>query len=136
MPPFALVPAYRSQLPTSSSEAVVIIAGLGPPLFRVQMTKLGDRLVIGVLGAGIISSPSEFDINLRTNTAESEEIASAHPIDSAFGDIEILCRRCRDGREGQPLQATISDMKLDVWIYPYAAGAPTSQLTTIFSNTS
>lgn len=40
IPPLALVPAYRSQLPTSSNPAVVTMAGLGPPLLRTQMTKL------------------------------------------------------------------------------------------------
>lgn len=52
MPPFALVPAYLSQLPTSRRVAVVIIAGLGPPLFKIQITMLGIWLVNGILGAG------------------------------------------------------------------------------------
>jgi hypothetical protein len=38
MPPWAFVPAYRIQLPTSRSVAVVMMAGLGPPLLRVRMT--------------------------------------------------------------------------------------------------
>lgn len=46
MPPFALVPAYLSQFPTSSSAAVVMIAGFGPPLFRIQMTRLVIWLMI------------------------------------------------------------------------------------------
>lgn len=53
MPPFALVPAYLSQFPTSRSVAVVIIAGLGPPLFKIQITMLGIWLVNGILGAGV-----------------------------------------------------------------------------------
>lgn len=40
MPPFALVPAYRIQFPTSTRMDVVMMAGLGPPLFRVSMTSL------------------------------------------------------------------------------------------------
>lgn len=52
MPPFALVPAYLSQLPTSRSVAVMIIAGLGPPLFKIQITMLGIWLVNGILRAG------------------------------------------------------------------------------------
>ena len=54
MPPLALVPAYLSQLPTSRSAAVVIIAGLALLLFRIQMTMLGIWLVDGILGADFI----------------------------------------------------------------------------------
>ena len=55
MPPLALVPAYLSQLPTSRSAAVVIIAGLALLLFRIQMTMLRIWLVNGILGADFIS---------------------------------------------------------------------------------
>lgn len=37
---------------------------------------------------------------LRTNSTEGEEIGSAHPVNSALRDIEVLGGRCRDGREG------------------------------------
>lgn len=40
MPPFAFVPPYRIQFPHRSRTAAVIIDGLGPPLFKVHMTKL------------------------------------------------------------------------------------------------
>lgn len=59
MPPFALVPAYRSQLPTSSREAVVIMAGLGPPLFKTQMTNLYHRSVSSGLFSILISTRIE-----------------------------------------------------------------------------
>lgn len=42
MPPFALAPAKRIQLPTRRRDEVTIMAGLGPPLLRVTMTIL-DR---------------------------------------------------------------------------------------------
>jgi hypothetical protein len=58
MPPFALVPAYLSQLPTSRSVAVVIMAGLGPPLFSIQMTMLGISLMNGIPGADLFSFAS------------------------------------------------------------------------------
>lgn len=51
MPPFARVPAYRSQLPTSRRVAVITIAGLGPPLFKIQMTRL--RLLLWGFAAGL-----------------------------------------------------------------------------------
>lgn len=38
MPPRALVPAYRIQFPINRSAEVEMIAGLGPPLLRVQIT--------------------------------------------------------------------------------------------------
>lgn len=60
MPPFALVPAYLSQFPTSRSVAVVIIAGLGPPLFRIQITMLGIWLVNGDTWSGGLSCFSCF----------------------------------------------------------------------------
>jgi hypothetical protein len=56
MPPFALVPAYLSQFPTSRSVAVVIMAGLGPPLFRIQMTMLGILLMNVIPGADLFFS--------------------------------------------------------------------------------
>jgi hypothetical protein len=49
IPPFALVPAYLSQLPTSKRAAVITMAGLGPPLFKTQMTRLEAWLAIVIL---------------------------------------------------------------------------------------
>lgn len=104
MPPFALVPAYLSQLPTSRSVAVMIIAGLGPPLFKIQITMLGIWLVNGILRAGGVSLIFLFETAirayLRANSTEGKEIASAHPVNSALRDIEVLGGCCRDGREG------------------------------------
>lgn len=37
---------------------------------------------------------------LRANSTEGKEIASAHPVNSALRDIEVLGGCCRDGREG------------------------------------
>lgn len=46
MPPFALVPAYRIQLPTRRRVEVVMMAGLGPPLLRVKITTLRARMSV------------------------------------------------------------------------------------------
>lgn len=50
MPPFALVPAYRSQFPTRRRDAVTMMAGFGPPLFKTQMTNLSQQCKRGVVG--------------------------------------------------------------------------------------
>jgi hypothetical protein len=50
------VPAYLSQLPTSSRAAVITMAGFGPPLFKIQMTRLYcDQIRSGLLKRGIHS---------------------------------------------------------------------------------
>lgn len=52
IPPFAFVPAYLSQLPTSSRAAVTTMACFGPPLFKIQMT----RLYCGQIRSGLLKS--------------------------------------------------------------------------------
>lgn len=44
-------------------------------------------------------SKQAIHVYLRANSAEGEEVASAHPVNSALRDIEVLRGRCRDGRE-------------------------------------
>lgn len=90
MPPFALVPAYLSQFPTSRSVAVVIMAGLGPPLFRIQMTMLGILLMNGIPGADLFFScflllfKAATYAYLRADNTEGEQVASAHPVNGAL----------------------------------------------------
>lgn len=74
------------------------MAGLGPPLFKIQITMLGIRLVNRILGAGVFSLIFLFKTaiyeHLRTNSTEGEEVGSAHPVNSALRDIEVLGGRC------------------------------------------
>lgn len=82
MPPFAFVPAYRSQFPTSRSAAVEMIAGLGPPLFNIQMTNLEQISAISRLG--------QLQVLSRACDTECKQIAGAHPVDRVLRDMEIL----------------------------------------------
>lgn len=73
------------------------------------MTMLGILLMNGISWGGFIIHlflllfEMATYAYLRADSAEGEQIASAHPVNSALRNIEVLRGRCRDGREGQPL---------------------------------
>lgn len=75
------------------------MAGLGPPLFKTQMTKLCREQCCQRDCGKLVRVKS----HLRTCDAECEEVARAHPIDRTLGDLEILRGGGRDRRECKPL---------------------------------
>lgn len=94
MPPLALVPAYRIQLPTRRRVEVVMMAGLGPPLLRVKITTLRVRLSVSINRFQVPKTGGDKHpgLNLRASDTESEEVTSAHPIDGALRNAEMLSR--------------------------------------------
>lgn len=63
------------------------MAGLGPPLFKIQITRL-TRLISDFVCC------ASFWIYSRTDGAKGEEVAGAHPIDGTFRDMKVLgCSR-------------------------------------------
>lgn len=134
MPPFALVPAYLSQLPTSKSVAVVMIAGLGPPLFKIQMTMLTSRSVIGMLGPGSFRFFVSQEVMPTYGLIPQK--AKRYPVLIQFMALSETSKYSAavvemDEKVNHCIQ-NVSDMQIDVWI----GGAHTSQLTMIFNNTS
>lgn len=67
---------------------MVTMAGLGPPLFKTQMTKLCPRG--RSRSAGIVQPRSLRLCYSRACDAERKEVSGAQPIDGTLGDLEIL----------------------------------------------
>lgn len=56
---------------------------------------------------------------LRAGDAEGEQIARAHPVDGALGDIEVLRGGGGDGGEGEPLFGGCQYTRLHWWEVSY-----------------
>ena len=73
---------------------MVMMAGLGPPLLRVKITTLGVRLSVSIsrFQAPKIGGDKYPGLDSRAGDTKSEEVTSAHPIDSALRYAEMLSR--------------------------------------------